>query len=91
MLTLQALKSELRGLHNIRRITVSVGEYDNEYDVNVNVWYFDRYYNDLFESYLRDTLTDERKAVTLAKRTATSLKNVHGLMNKVEYVGIENC
>ena len=91
MLTIQALKSELRKFYAIRTITVSIGEYDGEYDVNVNVWYYDRYYNDMFDCFLRNTLTDEKKAITLAKRTATSLKNVHGLTNKVEYVGIENC
>ena len=89
MLTLQALKQDLRKYYSIKEITVSIGEYDGEYDVNVNVWAYNRYFIEEFECFTRTTLNEEKKAITLAKRTTTSLQNLYG--NKVKYVGLENC
>lgn len=95
MLTLQSLKQDLRKFYGIKKIIVSVGEYENEdtqemeYDINVNVWAYNRYYIEEFECFTRTTLNEEKKAITLAKRTTTSLQNLYG--NKVEFVGLENC
>jgi hypothetical protein len=71
----------------ISKIHVSIYECGTkEFDVNVNIWYLDKWNNSEFECFT-DTLSDKNKAIAKAKRIAKTLLN-NGY--KAEYTGIEN-
>jgi hypothetical protein len=87
-MTATEIKKQIKkDMHSVTKIHVSIGEYEGEFDVNVNVWGMDRWYNEEFECYT-ETMEDEKKAITKAKRIATTLAN-NGY--KAKYTGIENC
>lgn len=73
---------------SITKTSVTVGEYEGEFDINANFWYSDKYHNPEFDCITMDTFEDEETAEKKAKRLATTLAN-NGL--KATYNGIENC
>ncbi|MBK1611757.1 hypothetical protein JCR31_28355 [Bacillus cereus] len=78
-------------MHGVSKISVTIGDYEEEehegkFDINVNVWGYDKHYNEEFECY-SETMDDKKKAIAKAKRLATTLANSY---EKVKYGGIEN-
>ncbi|PEF30416.1 hypothetical protein CON39_12060 [Bacillus thuringiensis] len=78
-------------MYGVSEISVTIGDYEEEehegkFDINVNVWGYDKYYNEEFECY-SETMDDQKKAIAKAKRLATTLANSY---KKVKYGGIEN-
>jgi hypothetical protein len=82
-------KNLKKDFHGITNISVTIGEHDDELDINVNVWGYDRWMNEEFECYSETLSIEEmKKAMTKAKRLATTFGN-WGYKSK--YNGIENC
>ncbi|EOO44130.1 hypothetical protein CN553_12235 [Bacillus cereus] len=87
-MTATEIKKQIKNkMHGVSKITVTIGEHEGKYDLNVNVWGYDKYFNEEFECYT-ETIEDEKKAITKAKRMATTLAN-NGY--KANYTGFENC
>ncbi|HHB2481443.1 TPA: hypothetical protein ACORDH_002894 [Bacillus cereus] len=82
------IKKQIKSkMHGVSKISVTIAEHEGKYDLNVNVWGYDKYYNEEFECYT-ETMEDEKKAIAKAKRMATTFAN-NGYKSK--YNGIENC
>lgn len=85
------LKNKIKEIENkggkIAEITVSIGdiEEENEYDVNVNIWYMDRWNNKEFEDFT-ETLNELEVAVKRAETIASKL-SARGY--RAKYTGIE--
>ncbi|HFK1543391.1 TPA: hypothetical protein ACGXM3_005213 [Bacillus cereus] len=87
-MTATEIKQQIKKkMHGVSKITVTIGEHEDGYDLNVNVWGYDKWHNEEFECYT-ETMEDEKKAITKAKRMATTLVN-NGY--KAKYTGFENC
>ncbi|WP_233774899.1 hypothetical protein [Bacillus cereus] len=90
--TATAIKKKIKeAMHGVSKISVTIGDYEEEehegkFDINVNVWGYDKHYNEEFECY-SETMDDKKKAIAKAKRLATTLANSY---EKVKYGGIEN-
>ena len=68
----------------LKKVSVSIGEYNGEYDINVNVWHgFDD-----FTDFTPTTWNNEAKALKTAKGI---FKTICNYTDKATFEGIENC
>jgi hypothetical protein len=84
----KSLKAMQKNGANIYKISVTIAEYEGEWDVYANTWYFDRWGNENFKDFTLDTVEDMKTAERKGKRLATTLAN-NGF--KAKYEGEENC
>lgn len=95
MMKLADVKKELKAQKKnygktVNKISVTVIEADEAnpmHEVCVNVWFYDRWYNEEFESYVTGESDALGKAEGLGKRHATSFTNAG---YKAKYNGVEN-
>ena len=87
-----------KGVFSLKEVHVSIGEYEEEreddkqvfeYDVNVCVWYVDKYLNSEFESFTPITYSTLKEAEKHAKGIYRTLEKRFG--EKISYQGLENC
>lgn len=96
MMKLADVKKELKAMKknkglDVNKISVTVVEADEEnemHQVCVNVYLYDRWYNEEFEDYVTGEAETLSKAEGLGKRHATSFVNAG---YKAKYNGVENC
>lgn len=68
----------------VHKITVTVAEFEGEFEVYINVYLLDKYSNDEFEC-IEFQAENESKAIQKAKRIASTLSNSY----KASYEGLE--
>lgn len=78
-----------KGCYQVTDIYVSVGEYEGEYDVNVLVCYYDKWYNTDTMDFTPATYSTEKDALKHAKGVYNTL--VKRFDDKVTWEGLENC
>ena len=74
---------------SLKEVAVSIGEFENEFDVNVSVWYVDEYLNREFDSFTPITYSTFKEAEKHALGIYRTLEKRYG--NKIQYNGLENC
>lgn len=78
-----------KDVFSLKEVHISIGEYDGEYDVNVNIWYVDKYLNRDFESFTPVTYSTLKEAEKHAIGIYRTLEKRYG--EKIAYQGLENC
>ena len=75
--------------YDVIKVTVTIGEYEEDvFDVNINIWYWDKYKNASFESFTPSTWNKLSKAEQIAKGIFNQIEKY---TSKVKYEGLENC
>lgn len=82
------MKAHVKKGHSVSKIHVGIQEFGEGFDVSVDVWMFDKWMNDEFESYQMSEEEKFAKAEARAKRIADSLASAG---YKAKYTGLENC
>lgn len=82
------IKQLIKGGGAVNKITIDIDEFGEGWDVNVNVWYMDKWYNEDFECF---TMVEEEKKSKAIKRAEKALDSLEQIYAHVSFEGETNC